>query len=344
MPVTLQDVAREAGVSPATASRALNSPELVAPARREHVRQVAAQLGYRPNRAARELITGRTGNLCLVVPDLENPFFAAVAKGVQARARALGLAVVVADSEEDGRLEAELVGRLGAQVDGVVLCSPRMPDEALDEALTHAVPLLLVNREHRGAASVVIDNADGVRQAVAHLHALGHRRLAYAGGPAGSWSDARRREGLNRAAASLPGTEVVDLGHVAPVFAGGVAVGDLVVASGATAVLAHNDLVALGILNRLTSRGVRVPEDVSVVGYDDSPAATLVAPALTTVRVPLARLGRDAVDALVNHAPRAARRRAVAGASDDETPAPVRLPVELVVRDSTGVPPPSPSS
>ena len=120
MVVTLRDVARAAGVSPATASRALSAPELVAPARREHVQQVARDLGYRPNRAARELITGRTGNLCLVVPDLENPFFAAVAKGVQARARALGFALLVADAEEDPRLEGELVGHLGAQVDGGV--------------------------------------------------------------------------------------------------------------------------------------------------------------------------------------------------------------------------------
>ena len=105
MVVTLRDVARAAGVSPATASRALSAPDLVAPARREHVQQVARELGYRPNRAARELITGRTGNLCLVVPDLENPFFAAVAKGVQARARALGFALLVADAEEDPRLE-----------------------------------------------------------------------------------------------------------------------------------------------------------------------------------------------------------------------------------------------
>ena len=96
MAVTLRDVARAAGVSPATASRALSAPDLVAPERRELVRRVARELGYRPNRAARELITGRSGHLCLVVPDLENPFFAAVAKAVQARARAVGLAVVVA--------------------------------------------------------------------------------------------------------------------------------------------------------------------------------------------------------------------------------------------------------
>ncbi|WP_046529243.1 LacI family DNA-binding transcriptional regulator [Cellulomonas sp. FA1] len=322
MAVTLRDVARAAGVSPATASRALSAPDLVAPERRELVQRVARELGYRPNRAARELITGRSGHLCLVVPDLENPFFSAVAKAVQARARGAGHAVVVADAEEDPLLEAELVAQLGAQADGVLLCSPRMSAEDLADVAAGDRPVLLVNREGAGLPSVVVDNGDGVRQAVRHLRALGHRRVAYAGGPAGSWSDARRRDCLATAGVDV---EVVDLGAHAPVFAGGVAAADLALASGATAVLAHNDLVALGVLDRLRTRGVRVPDDVSVVGFDDAPVATLVTPALTTVAVPLARLGRTAVDLLL--APR-----------DDAAPRTV-LPVELVVRGSTAPPP-----
>jgi LacI family transcriptional regulator/LacI family repressor for deo operon, udp, cdd, tsx, nupC, and nupG len=344
MVVTLRDVARAAGVSPATASRALSAPDLVAPARREHVQRVARDLGYRPNRAARELITGRTGNLCLVVPDLANPFFAAVAKGVQARARALGFALLVADAEDDPRLEAELVGHLGAQVDGVILCSPRMSDLELDrlsrDVLNDDVPLLLVNRLHGGHPSVVIDNADGVRQAVRHLHALGHRSIGYAGGPLGSWSDSQRRHGLGHASHGLRSIEVTDLGHFPPQFGGGVAAGDLVAASGVTAVLAHNDLLALGILSRLRARGVRVPEDVSVIGYDDIPAATLVSPALSTVSVPLARLGRAAVDLLVEAGPvPTATESALAQAlsAGTGTPPSVLIGVELVVRASTGV-------
>jgi len=327
MAVTLRDVARAAGVSAATASRALSAPDLVAPERRELVRRAARELGYRPNRAARELITGRSGHLCLVVPDLENPFFSAVAKAVQARARAAGHAVVVADAEEDPLLEVELVAQLGAQADGVLLCSPRMSADDLATVAADGRPVLLVNREGAGLPSVLVDNRDGVRQAVRHLHALGHRRIAYAGGPTGSWSDARRRDGL----ADLDlDVEVVDLGPHAPVFAGGVGAGDLVVASGATAVLTHNDLMALGVLDRLRTRGVRVPDDVSVVGFDDAPVATLVTPALTTVAVPLARLGRTAVDLLL--APR-----------DDEVAHTV-LPVELVVRGTTAPPPHPPET
>ncbi len=326
MAVTLRDVARAAGVSPATASRALSAPDLVAPERRELVRRVARELGYRPNRAARELITGRSGHLCLVVPDLENPFFSAVAKAVQARARAAGQAVVVADAEEDPLLEAELVAQLGAQADGVLLCSPRMSAEDLADVAADDRPVLLVNREGAGLPSVVVDNRDGIRQAVRHLHALGHRRIAYAGGPAGSWSDARRRDGLATLDVDV---DVVDLGAHAPVFAGGVAAADLAVASGASAVLTHNDLMALGVLDRLRTRGVRVPQDLSVVGFDDAAVATLVTPALTTVAVPLARLGRTAVDLLLS--------------PHDDVPHRV-LPVELVVRGTTGPVPSSPAA
>ncbi|MBO0899272.1 LacI family DNA-binding transcriptional regulator [Cellulomonas sp. zg-ZUI222] len=327
MAVTLRDVARAAGVSAATASRALSAPDLVSPERRELVRRVARELGYRPNRAARELITGRSGHLCLVVPDLENPFFSAVAKAVQARARAAGHAVVVADAEEDPRLEAELVAQLGAQADGVLLCSPRMSSDDLAAVAADGRPVLLVNREGADLPSVVVDNRDGLRQAVRHLHALGHRRIAYAGGPAGSWSDARRRDGL--AALDLD-LEVLDLGAHAPVFAGGVGAADLAVASGATAVLTYNDLMALGVLDRLRTRGVRVPQDVSVVGFDDAPVATLVTPSLTTVAVPLARLGRTAVDLLLTP-------------HDDDAPHTV-LPVELVVRGTTAPPPRPPET
>lgn len=352
-PVTLRDVARAAGVSPATASRALAASGSTSTARRAQVHRAARELGYRPNRAARELITGRTGNLCLVVPDLENPFFAAVAKAVQSRARAAGYAVFVADSEEDPRLETELVTQLGAQADGVILCAPRMSETALTR-LSAGRAVVLVNREAPGVASVAVDNVDGVRRAAAHVHALGHRRVAWAGGPADSWSDRERRAGLLRAAEHLPGLEVVDLGHFAPVFAGGVAAADLVAASRATAVLAHNDLMALGILDRLRSRGTAVPGAVSVVGYDDVPAATLVSPALTTVAVPFGRLGRAAVDTLLGlglgSGDDPGRAGAAAGrgagdpdAADPATPDPAtpghRLAVELVVRGSTDTAP-----
>lgn len=318
MVATLRDVARAAGVSPATASRALSHPELVAPARRALVERAAHELDYRPNRAARELSSGRTGNLCLVVPDVANPFFAGLVKGVQARARELGYGVFVADSDEDPHLEADLVAQLGAQADGTLLASPRMSDADIAR-LPDDRPLVLVNRRHPGRSSVVIDNTDGMRQAVRHLHALGHRRIGFAGGPAGSWSDARRRDGLELAAHGLHRLQIVDLGHFPASAGGGTAAADVAAAAGVTAVLAHNDLVALALVDRLRSRGLAIPQDVSVVGHDDT-VASLGSPRLTTIAVPLARLGRAAVDRLLDGAP-----------SEPD----VALPVELLVRAST---------
>jgi len=326
--VNLRDVARLAGVSAATASRALAQPHMVSPARRADVERAATALGYRhPNAAARTAWR----SLGLIVPDMENPFFAAIAKAVQRRARTAGLAVLVADTDDDATLEAEPIAQMHELVDGIILCSPRTHDEALVELTASGPEVLLVNRRSEHLRSVVVDNRDGVRQALAHLHALGHRHVAYAGGPRASWSDAERRSGLAPEVHGLDGLTTTTLGHFPPTFAGGVAAADLLVASGATAVLAHNDLMALGLLDRLRARGTAVPEEVSVVGYDDVPAAGFVSPALTTVAVPLDRLGRAAVDLLLDP-------DAAVGTEGDPTLAAAShvLPVALTVRASSG--------
>lgn len=337
--VTLRDVARAAGVSPATASRALAQPTRVSPERRRRVERAATELGYQPATAAHDPRSVLGSTIGLVVPDMQNPFFAGIAKGVQHRARSAGMSVVVADSDEDPRLENEILQQLAVQVSGIVLCSARMSDQAL-AALSPEPEIVLVNRESEHLPSVVIDNEDGIRQAVNHLHALGHRRIAYAGGQWGSWSDRERRRGLEAAAHALPDVELVQLGHFPTIFAGGVAAADLVSASGATAVIAHNDLVALGILDRLRARGTSVPRDVSVVGFDDIPGATHVSPTLTTVSVPLRLLGRTAVDLLLDPDPGAGTGEPQVGApgydEDDEVPSIQVMPVSLVVRDSTG--------
>jgi LacI family transcriptional regulator len=340
--VTVRDVARESGVSISTVSRALAEPERVAPETRDRVVAVARRLGYRPNRAASGLRAGRTGALGLVVPDLENPYFASVTKGVQARARQTGHAVFVVDAGEDPALETELVTGLAAQTDGLVLCSPRAATADLEAA--RDAPVVLVNLRVDGVPSVSSDDPHGVVLAVEHLRALGHRVVAYVGGPERSWSDARRRAGLAAAKERYPDVETFAVGSFRPRVEGGRAAADLVVASGATAVLAYNDLVALGLVTRLRERGVSVPQDLSVVGFDDTFVATLASPALTTVRTDLALLGARAVDRLV--AALGPRRPA---ATPGTTPAGTaggpleadELPVELVVRDSTTIAPPA---
>lgn len=318
--VTVHDVARVAGVSISTVSRALTVPDRVAPSTRERVRAAAEELGYRPNRAASVLRAGRSGAYGLVVPDLANPYFAAVAKGAQACARERGAGLFVVDTEENPDLEAEVLTSLAPQTDGVVLCSPRAVDRAL--AALDGRPVVLVNHEAAGVRAVETDHGAGMRRALEHLRALGHRRVAYVGGPESSWSDRRRRAGLVAAAAGYDDVEVVTLGAFRPQVEGGQAVADLVLASGATAVITFNDLVAVGLVDRLRRRGLDVPADLSVVGCDDSYVASLVTPPLTTLRVDLRAMGRAAVDLLL--------------ADDGGAPAP--LDVDLVVRSSTAPP------
>jgi LacI family transcriptional regulator len=322
MAVTIKDVARAAGVSASTVTRALTLPELVHPDTRERVRRTAASLGYHPNRAARGLSTGRTGNIGLLVPDLGNPFFPSVVKGVQGRAHEADYAVFLADTDEDSAAEAGLVRRLSKQVDGIVLCSPRMPDEEL-RTLVADTPVVLVNRRIARVPSVTPEFPDAMRQAVSHLTALGHRRIAYVAGPRSSWANRERLRSLKAAATEI---ELVEIGNVMPQFEGGVAAADQVLASRATAVIGYNDLVALGLLHRFTARGVAVPGDISLLGFDDIPLAAMVHPSLTTVALPKEQSGRAGVDLLL---------QLLAG-PDRSTAARRELPTQLMVRHSTG--------
>jgi DNA-binding LacI/PurR family transcriptional regulator len=324
MAVTIKDVARAAGVSPATVCRALSTPDRVRAETRDRVRRAVDDLGYTPNRAARGLITGRTGNIGLVVPDLANPFFAGVVKGIQARARDAGYSVFVADSDEDPAVETDLVRNLNKQVDGMILCSPRMTDDELRSAAGET-RLVLLNRRADAIPSVTFDGLGGMHQAVAHLIALGHRRIAYVGGPKASWSNRDRLHGLRTAIAATD-AELVEIGNVLPQFSGGVAAADLVLAAGATAVIAYNDVVALGLVNRFTARSADVPGRLSVIGFDDIAMSAMAHPPLTTVALPMALSGRAGVDLLL----RVLEQPDRAGSAHRE------LDTHLMVRGSTG--------
>ncbi|GAA4481672.1 LacI family DNA-binding transcriptional regulator [Actinoallomurus oryzae] len=327
MPVTIQDVAREAGVSVSTVSRAFTVPEMVRDETRHHVLATAERLGYRPNRAARGLITGKTGNLGVIVPDLSNPFFPNVLKGVQARAREADYAVFLADCDENATEEIALVQAMAKQVDGVILCSSRMSEAQL-ERIVGTTSLVLINRQVRNLPAVLMDTAGGMRQAIEHLAALGHRKVAYLSGPRVSWSNRERRRGLRRFARQ--GIEVVELGPFAPRFEGGSHAADLALAEGVTAIIAYNDLMALGVMSRLADRGVSVPAEMSVVGFDDIPMAGMATPPLTTVSMQNERAGRAAVDLLVS-------LLNVTGADAGDLRR--GLECQLIVRASTAVPP-----
>ncbi len=323
MPVTIRDVAEQARVSVATVSRALSSPHLVNQVTRARVLAVASELGYRPSPAARSLITGRTGNIGIVVPDLGNPFFTGLLKSVQSRAREAGYAVLVGDSDEDPAAEEELVRMMAKQVDGVVLCSPGIKDAQITALAEHS-SLTLLNRRVRGIGAALMDSAGGMRQVVAHLARLGHRRCAYLAGPRNSWSNRERRRGL-RAAARQHDMEIIELGPFPPRYDGGVAAADLAVDANVTAMIAYNDIMALGVLARLRDRGIKVPEELSVTGFDDLVFAAVCAPPLTTVAMPVLAAGRGAVELLL-------------GQLDNESPSQLDLPTHLIIRATTAAP------
>ncbi|MCE0539675.1 LacI family transcriptional regulator, partial [Kineosporia rhizophila] len=297
MSVTLRDVAQAAGVSASTVSRALTVPEKVDQRTRERIVALAAQLGYRPNRAARGLITGRTGNLGLLVPDLANPFFPGLVKAIQARALESDYQLFVIDSDENAAAEPELVRQLAKQVDGLLLCSPRMRPAALHEAV-EATPTVLVNRALPRASSVTFENAEGAAELIDHLAGLGHRDIGFLGGPSGSWSGAQRLRGVRQACARA-GVVLHELGQVSPTFEGGAGAAGLVLSAPVSAVVAYNDLVAIGLCQALAEQSVAVPARLSVAGFDDIPMAGMIRPSLTTVAMPLARAGAEAVDLLL---------------------------------------------
>src|SRR5690606_29093448 len=262
-------------------------------ATRNRVLAAAESLGYRPNRAARALTTGRTHNIGLIVADISNPFFPPLIKAAQAHARLRDYHVFVADTDEDPLVEEELIQTLAKQVDGVLLCSPRLNNRTI-ERLAADVPFVVVNRRVRGMSSVLMDVGHGARLAIAHLAALGHRKIAPVAGPKASWTGGETRTAANATAAET-GVELVTIGPNAPTEQGGLAAVRDVLAAGVTGVLAYNDLVAIGLIEGLEEHGVAVPGQVSVIGVDDVVPGRFNRPRLTTVAMPTSAAGRAAV-------------------------------------------------
>lgn len=323
MAVTLADVAAAVGLSGSTVSRALSDPDKVNAGTREKVLRIATEMGYVPNHTARSLTIGRTDLIGLLVPDIANPFFPPIIKAVQARASAKGRTVVIADIDERPGDELERARQLRKRTDGLVIASPRTPDQRLTE-LSELDPVVFVNREVPDAASVIIDAGDGMEQAVEHLAALGHRVVGYLNGPRRSWSNRQRRRAIDETAERL-GLTVLQYGPYEPQVQSGVHAADLLLAGDATAVIAYDDLIALGVMARLTERGIRTGSDISVIGVDDSPMSAMAYPTLTTIHVPGAEAGTVAVDSLLGLLDGTIQR-----------PEPIRLETRLVVRSSTG--------
>lgn len=327
MAVTIHDVARVAGVSVATVSRALADPHLVRHSTRSRVLKVVEQLAYHPNPAARSLITGKTGTIGVIVPDIGNPFYPSILRGLQTRAHEAGFNVLLADSDEQAAAEVELVNTVAKQVDGVIICASLASDSQL-QRLVPSLPVVLVNRRVKGIDGVLMNVADGVRQALDHLVALGHRRFAFLEGPREAWSNKERVRALSQEA-RRHSLRLETFGPFEPNFEGGIAATPAALRSGATAIIAYNDLMALGVLRELAIKDVRVPEAVSVVGVDDVLYAAMCGPPLTTVAMPMEAAGRAAVEVLLER---------IESQGTSRSRAERWLACDLIVRGSTAPP------
>ncbi|MBB5642602.1 LacI family DNA-binding transcriptional regulator [Cryobacterium roopkundense] len=326
MATTIRQVADAAGVSIATASRALSGSDAVVPATRDRVLRVAAALDYTPSRLARGLVTGTTGNIGLIFPDITNPFYTSFLAELESLVGAYDMGIVIGDSHENPDRELALVRQMSTQVDRLVLTSSRLTDEQI-VAAAGRLPVVLANRRLGGdvvvpprLSQMVIDVDAGFTAAVTHLHELGHRRLTYLDGPARSWSARQKRTVLSRVCGEL-GLALTVVGIERPDFAAGLAACADLDPDRATAVLAFNDQVALGALAALRARGIDVPGRISVIGCDDSLPDGLAWPALTTVDSSSRALGALAAAAVL----------------DPESHPTGSVPTRLIVRRSTAV-------
>jgi LacI family transcriptional regulator len=259
-----------------------------------------------------------------MVSDITNPFYGEIIKGAEEAARQAGYALLLSDTSETGPVEREVVERTLDLVEGVVLASSRMSDSAI-RVIAKQKPLVLLNRQITETSCIVPDNARGVRRAVEHLGALGHDTITYVAGPAASWAEGVRWRALREAGHELElRVRRIDP-QDAPTMRTGFTVAHRVADEGATAVLAYNDALAIGIIKGLKQLGVHVPGDVSAVGFDNVLLTEVVDPALTTVAAPMRKAGAAGVGNVLALAAGAQAR--------GET---LVLPVKLVVRESTG--------
>jgi LacI family transcriptional regulator len=330
---TLRDVATAAGVHPATASRALNEAtrSLVRPATVERVREVAATLGYQVNPIARSLKTSRSETVGVLVPDLTNPLFPPIVRGIEDALSVSGYTVLTANTDNDpARSASNFAAMQARQVDGFIVATALLDDPLMRDAAERGVPMVLVNRltEHLDVSAVAGDDATGITRTVDHLVGLGHRDIAHVSGPLNVSTGAVRLRAFRTAMQShgLPDDRVV-VAQAYSEAAGRTALLDLLTRDVPTAVVAGNDLLAIGCYDALDERGLSCPDDVSVVGFNDMPFISRLRPPLTSVRVPQYELGVEAARLLLDR---------LSGRT--VTPRVVLLPVQLVVRGSTAPP------
>jgi LacI family transcriptional regulator len=308
--VTMADVAREAGVSLMTVSRALNNKDDIRPETREEIMRIVQKLGYRPSGIARSLVTKRTGTIGLIVPDVSNPYFSGIAHGVAEIANQEGLSVLLCDTEEEPQYELNFLTVLEEkQVDGVVIAAPRQKTENIAPLLARHHSVVVVNRVFDGepgfsaSGSVINNDLAGGQMATNHLISRGHRVIGFLAGPSNSYGGQRRYQGYK---ASLEKAGMAADGQFShycpPTVKGGreAALQLLTDHPQVTALFCFNDMVAIGALQAGNQLGRKIPDDLAIVGYDDIPMAAWVTPPLTTCSVPFEEMGRLATHLLID--------------------------------------------
>lgn len=332
--VTIKDVAKAVGVAHSTVSRALNGDPRISQETRERVLRAARELNYQPNLSARGLVRRKVLSIGLVVPDVSEPFYGRIVEGVDRVTYAAGFNLVLYLTHADRRREIAALEQIRqGRVDGLILMIRKAKSQAVIELKQQGVPLVLLLQEIRGSGidSVRVDNVEGAVLAVQHLLAGGHRRIAFIAGPSLAPDSQERHKGyklaLERAGIAYDARLVVR--------------GDFSFASGAraaekllnlpaeerpTAIFAANDHMAMGAIKHLSERGVHVPQDVAVVGFDDIAPAAYFRPALTTVRQPVEESARQAAELLIGRLQGSVRETRE-----------ILLKTELVVRESCGL-------
>jgi DNA-binding LacI/PurR family transcriptional regulator len=332
-PATIYDVARHVGVSIATVSRALNGTGQIAPDTREQIDDAVRALGYKPNTLARSLVTRSTQTIALLLPDITNPFYPGLVKGVQDCAHRNGYMVLLCTAEGDPDGEESYLSMLRSrQVDGALVDGLRLSKARIGAFVDDGFPIVSLDRDIDSAVVplVQVDNRRGARLATEHLLELGHRRIGHVLGVERLRITSDRRQGYEDAlsAAGLAVDPDLVVGGAYTEEGGREAIDRLLdIAPDVTAVFAANDLSAIGVLNGLVDRGVAVPDEFSVVGFDDLRIASYVSPKLTTIHQPADEIGTRAAQVLIDLLQGRRRRQRR-----------IMLEPTLVVRESSGPP------
>lgn len=335
MATTIKDVARLAGVSVATVSRALNGHSNVTPQTREHVMGVVAQLRFVPSSAAQSMITRRTHTVGALLPDLHGEYFSELIRGIDLAARARGLHLLVSSSHGDAAEAAAALRAMNGRVDGLLVMSPHVSADFLWGNVADDLPAVLMNTHVAGGShsSFAVDNYGGASAMVRHLVERGHRAIAFIAGPESNFEAQERLRGYRDAIAELlPQTdEQVLQGDFTK--ESGFRAGSQIVAltQRPSAVFASNDMMAIGCLSALNEAGLQVPNDIALGGFDDVPISRYVNPPLTTVRARITELGGLALERLASAIEEPGR----------SAPLHQTLRADLIVRQSTASPAPS---